>query len=710
MGTPFNTAGDRTNRDVDRLTLVNGRSFTVSDRNGEIVEPTHGTVFEDLRMLSKLTISVHHEMAAVKRQHLARSTPNPFHMSVVSRPDPSASESTPNETYIHRQWIGRGTRHDMEVVSFLDDPIEREIIIEFDTDFAHIFDVKNGIGSDRTSALTWFGTSGRLVDADDPEQAVIVSATPPPDGFDVAAKTLRWSVTCPPRGSVVVSLSFEPAWDGAPAGLLFPLDAAPAVAVPARQLEHWNRCAPSIDGKDGRLSQTVDTCLSDLASLRIFDPRHPDRVVIAAGAPWFMTLFGRDSLLTAWMMMPFAPELVVGVLRELAVLQGRTERAENEEQPGKILHELRRRDGDQAFEDRGRYYGTVDATPLFVMVAGEAERWGHLTTSTLRELWPNICAAIEWIERAIACDPTGFLRYERSTSTGLANQGWKDSWDGVTFADGRLPTGAIALCEVQGYAFAALHEGARLARRLDDGRLDPDALAASADRLRLRFEDAFWDEAKASYALGLTDDSTLIDSVTTNPGHAVWSGITDDDRAGRYLDRILDDDLWTGWGLRTLSPTCRAYNPLSYHNGSVWPHDTAIVTAGASRCGRFDAVDRLIDGALDAAARKDGRPPELFAGIGRDVIDTPVDYPDSCSPQAWSSASMLLNVRSSLGLSPGEHPADPPLVLRPRSTGAGMQFDVLRGVRHGPDRSDVVREDDRSIVVRAQEKPPRSDT
>ena len=373
----------------------------------------------------------------------------------------------------------------------------------------------------------------------------------------------------------------------------------------------------------------------------------------------------------------------MGVLTVLATLQGTITRPESEEEPGKIIHELRREGGSDAFAERGRYYGTVDATPLFVMLAAETHRWGHLDAGTLERLWPSVVAATEWVRRCIRRAPSHFVSYQRSTAVGLTNQGWKDSWDGISFADGRLPSGPIGLAEVQGYSYAALRGAAYLCAFVREPGLDPQVLLGEAETLHERFNDLFWDEAASSFVVGLVDQSTPIDSVTTNPGHAVWCGLADVDLANRYLDRCLDD-LWTGWGLRTLSPSAAAYNPLSYHNGSVWPHDTALVIAGAAALGRHDAVEHLVNGSLDAAEHFAGRPPELFAGTSRADFPSPIDYPNSCAPQAWASASILMNLRSTLGLAPPARPGDPPVVdVRP-----GHAFDVstLSGLCAGAER------------------------
>jgi glycogen debranching enzyme len=350
------------------------------------------------------------------------------------------------------------------------------------------------------------------------------------------------------------------------------------------------------------------------------------------------------------MTLPFDPSLARGVLRTLADLQGTRDDPRAEEQPGKIVHELRRHGGGGPFAARERYYGTVDATPLFVMLAAEAWRWGALDPSDLQELGPAVDRALDWLLGAGDSNGDGFVDYRRRDASGLSNQGWKDSWDGVTFADGSLPAAPIALVEVQGYAYGALTGAAELVGPMGLGRAAED-LIRQADELRARFDEAYWDP-RGWYALALDTDGRQVDACTTNPGHALWCGLADPARADRYLDRLMSPEMWTGWGLRTLGTTMEAYDPLSYHNGSVWPHDTAICAAGAARYGRWDVVDRIADGAFDAATRFSGRPPELFAGMARSEAPVPVAYPSSCSPQAWSSASTLLLVRSMLGLEP----------------------------------------------------------
>ena len=308
------------------------------------------------------------------------------------------------------------------------------------------------------------------------------------------------------------------------------------------------------------------------------------------------------------------------------------------------------------------------------MLAAEAWRWGALIESDLQALAPAVDRALDWLEQFL--EDGRFVSYARREASGLSNQGWKDSWDGVSSAAGQIPEAPISLVEVQGYTFAALTGAAELAEPMRL-RHDRSALLRRAQMFRDQFNDAFWDD-RGYYVLALDGSGRPIDALTTNPGHALWTGIADAGGANRYLDRVMGSDLWSGWGVRTLGETMGRYHPLSYHNGSVWPHDTAIVAAGAARYGRWDVVDLLVDGALAAASHFAGRPPELFAGLSRDSVPVPVPYPSSCSPQAWASASILLHVRSMLGLDVNtERDA---LVIRrsadlPEITVRGMVFD-----------------------------------
>jgi glycogen debranching enzyme len=395
----------------------------------------------------------------------------------------------------------------------------------------------------------------------------------------------------------------------------------------------------------------------DLGALRIFDPEHPDLEVVAAGAPWFMALFGRDSLLTSWMTLPWVPALARGTLHTLARLQGDATDLLSEEEPGRILHEVRLGlDASRAIGGSSVYYGSVDATPLFVMLVGEAARWG-MDDDDVAALLPAVDRALAWVTEYGDGDGDGFVEYQRKTDRGLLNQGWKDSADAISFRDGRRAHGTIALAEVQAYVYGAYRARAMLARRTGEATVAA-RWDERADTLRRRFDEAFWMPALRHHALALDGDKRQVDSLASNLGHCLWAGIVDDRRVDALVEHLLSPEMFTGWGVRTLSSAMTSYNPVSYHNGSVWPHDNALLVAGLVRYGRHDAAARIAQALVETAGAFGGRLPELFCGFGREDLPFPVPYPTSCSPQAWAAATPIALATSLLGVDPDQEAFD----------------------------------------------------
>ncbi|MEL6893476.1 MAG: amylo-alpha-1,6-glucosidase, partial [Actinomycetota bacterium] len=430
------------------------------------------------------------------------------------------------------------------------------------------------------------------------------------------------------------------------------------------RLRNWRHSASRISTDDPTLRAAVDRAVDDLGALRIFDPAHTDRTVVAAGAPWFMTLFGRDSLLTSWMSLLVDHDLALGVLQELADTQGEREDPRSDEQPGKILHEVRfDRLSARLLGGHGRYYGSIDATPLFVMLAAELTRWVG-ADDRIRSLLPAVDRAIEWIDRFGDRDGDGFIEYLRGDPAGLEHQGWKDSWDGIRHADGAVAAPPIALCEAQGYVYGALLARADLARSFGESAETRRTFLERADHFKAHFNDAFWSDRRGAYIVGLDAEKRPIESNASNIGHLLWTGIVPEARRRAVADLLVAPSMFSGWGLRTLASDAAGYNPLSYHCGSVWPHDTAIAVAGLAAACLDDAASVLAGGLLDASTHSGGRLPELFAGFARDDVGAPVPYPASCSPQAWSAAAPLLLVRAMLGLQPDAVAGR--LLLRPR--------------------------------------------
>ena len=387
-------------------------------------------------------------------------------------------------------------------------------------------------------------------------------------------------------------------------------------------------------------------------NLLINDGPAAEERYVAAGVPWFSCLFGRDSIITSLQLLAVRPEIAQATLSILARLQATEVDEFRDAAPGKILHELRTGELARTAEiPHTPYYGTVDATPLWLMLLDEYERWTG-DAALIERLWPNALAALGWLDRYGDLDGDGFIEYTRQSASGLVNQGWKDSADSNRNRDGTLAEGPIALVEVQAYAYAARRGIARLARTRGDEKLAA-AQDAAADALRLRFEDAFWMEDAGTYALALDGAKRQVTGIASNAGHALWTGIADRERAARTAEVLTGRGMWSGWGIRTLSAETIGYNPIGYHLGTIWPHDNAICAAGFARYGLFEET-RLVAGALfEATAHfREARLPELFCGFDRATSPMPVPYPVACSPQAWAAGSLYHLMSATLGFRP----------------------------------------------------------
>jgi glycogen debranching enzyme len=384
----------------------------------------------------------------------------------------------------------------------------------------------------------------------------------------------------------------------------------------------------------------------------------------AAGLPWFMTAFGRDSLITSYQALPFVPQMARATLRALAARQGTEQDDFRDEEPGKILHEIRFGELSMRSElPYSPYYGSADATPLFLIVLDELERWTG-DADLVRELEPNARAALEWIDRDGDRDGDGFVEYERrNRESGLRNQCWKDSWNSILFSDGRLAETPIATCEIQGYVFDAKRRAARLAERFWGDTALAERLRDDAEALRARFERDFWLEERGHYALALDRHKEPVDSLTSNIGHLLWSGIASEERAAATAERLRAPELFSGWGVRTMATEEAGYSPVAYHNGTVWPHDNSLIAHGLARYGFRQQAGRICVSLLEAATGFENSLPEVFAGYDIDLTRFPVEFPTACQPQAWAAASPLLFLRTLLGMEPraGQLESDPSL-------------------------------------------------
>ena len=412
-------------------------------------------------------------------------------------------------------------------------------------------------------------------------------------------------------------------------------------------LKESSERAASVDSSNSVYNEIVRRSVSDLYMLITDTPQGPYPY---AGIPWFSTPFGRDGIITALMTLWLDPTIARGVLGFLAATQAVATEPQRDAEPGKILHEMRHGEMANLREvPFGRYYGSIDATPLFLLLLGEYfRRTGDL--ETVRSLWPNAEAALAWIDRYGDRDGDGFVEYHRQTKEGLANQGWKDSFDAIFHRDGRLAEGAIALCEVQGYVYGAKRHAAVLAEALGQPQRAA-ALAAQAEALRLRFEAQFWCEELSTYALALDGAKQPCRVVASNAGQVLFTGIASAERAQRVAATLLSPASFGGWGVRTVGASESRYNPMSYHNGSIWPHDNGLIAMGFARYGLQTSAAQLFGALFDAAAYMDlRRLPELFCGFPRRERNAPTQYPVACSPQAWASATPLCLLQASLGL------------------------------------------------------------
>jgi glycogen debranching enzyme len=628
------------------ITLIEGSTFCISEPGGDILpDRQQGLFVRDTRMLSRWELTVD----GVEPQPLTMHTSEPFAATFLGRMPPKAGRADSTMLVVRRRYVGDGMREDITLRNTSARPRRCVLELAAAADFADLFEVK-GRSKPRTSAS--------VVAADD----MLVIASGRNEGRQelrivgdenpkVGEGTLSWRLQVPAHGDRTITVEAVAVNDGVAMKLRHPRGQPVDLARPARRLRKWRQRGPQVRTDDRNLAEVLSRSVEDLGALRIFDPEHPSWPVVAAGAPWFMALFGRDSLLTAWMLLPWDPGLAIGTLRILAARQGIEVDPGSEEEPGKILHEVRFGPAASfALNGRSAYFGSADATALFVMLLGEVQRWGG-KESAVAALLPHADRAMEWIESYGDADGDGFVEYCRKTRDGLVNQGWKDSWDGINFADGTIAEAPIALAEVQAYVFAAYRARAQLARHAGDER-GAVAWRKKAKQLKRQFNEQFWLPEQGWYAIGLDKDKRPIDALTSNIGHCLWTGIADKDKAASIARHLMSPEMFSGWGIRTLASSMGAYNPMSYHNGSVWPHDNALCAAGLMRYGFVEQAQRVSDAIIDAAEHFGYRLPELFCGFDSAEFSAPVPYPTSCSPQAWAAAAPLQILHSLLRFAP----------------------------------------------------------
>jgi glycogen debranching enzyme len=638
--------------------ILDGNTFVVSDETGDIeaslTDPT-GLFSFDTRFLSKWVLTINGQ----RLNPLSTDDLNYFETRFFLVPGTGTVYVDSKLSVIRQRAVGDGFHEELTILNHDEQAVDLTIRIDAGCDFADLFEVKDAL--EKKGKYSARVKDGELLLGYEREtfgRATAISSSVPAqvdkNGFTFKARIEphgEWKTDFDVVTALLVSGETHRRTKHAPNGR------GRGRSKMESNLDRWLDDAPRIECDWESLKSTYRRSLIDLAALRFSPPIAGGRSLPAAGLPWFMTMFGRDSIFTSLQALPFTPELAATTLRALGEWQGTRVDDFRDEDPGRILHEMRY--GElPAFEERPHspYFGTADATPLYVVLLDEYERWSG-DTKLVREFEYEARAALNWIDEYADLQGNGYVSYKRrNEETGLENQCWKDSWDSISYRDGRLPGFPRATCELQGYAYDAKVRGARLARLTWKDQAFAERLEKEAADLKRRFNRDFWIEDGEYFALALDADGKQVDALSSNIGHLLWSGIVDKSKAKAVARHLMGPRLFSGWGVRTLAEGEGRYNPIGYHVGTVWPFDTSFVAWGLRRYGFKEEAAQIAAGILDAAEFFEGRLPEAFGGYERSVTRYPVQYPTACSPQAWSTGAPLLLLRTMLGLEPiGDH-------------------------------------------------------
>jgi glycogen debranching enzyme len=637
------------------IAVLRGNAFVVSNLRGDIEPssrlPPHGFFSEDTRFVSRWHLTVFGRETDI----LSNAQIDYFSAQCFLVPPTNTFHGAPPLAIVRQRLVGDEWIEELRISNLLAEPAEVAIELEVGADFADLFDVKDE-RPDRRHVVAHTGERELLLryrnGAFLRETRVTVS-----EAAEVEFDSMRLRLLLAPREDrtitfVVTPHSEQPGRPPTPRRTAGPFE---RMREQRRdELARWLSQSPRLATDSDPLRHLYHQSLEDLAALRFYPHlSDEDEALPAAGLPWFMTLFGRDSLITSYQAIAFRPELAATTLRTLASRQGTRYDDFKDEEPGKILHEIRF--GELAatgIQPHAPYYGSADATPLFLILLDEYERWSG-DSRLVAALEPNARAALAWIDEYGDLDGDGYVEYQtRNPRNGLVNQCWKDSWNSILFADGRLAGGPIATCEIQGYVYDAKQRAARLARKVWDDEALADRLLVQAADLRRRFQRDFWLEGRDCFALALDGGKRRVDSLTSNIGHLLWSGIVDEERAAPLVAHLMGPRLHSGWGVRTMADGEGGYNPVEYHNGTVWPHDNSLIAAGLRRYGFAAEAARIAASLVRAAPYFSYRLPEVFAGFTDAQTHAPVIYPTASAPQAWAAAAPLLALTTMLGLAP----------------------------------------------------------
>lgn len=633
--------------------LKQGETFAVFNPHGDLVtyqRPDEGLFHQDTRFLSHYQLRIGGALPVLLGSSVRRDVS--LFTADLTNPDfadGGAGRTLPKDrVHISRvKFLWQGTCHErIKVQNFGPDLVDLLLQLTFDSDFADIFEARGRRrrrhGAKQRAVVNEDSVTLAYQGLDDVRRAVRIYFDPAPYEISPSSASHVVSLGSGESWTLYVAISCELDRKGRRRHFVTCLREA------RRAMRRRRRDTALVYTSNELFNEWINRSLSDLYAL-VTETEHGPYPY--AGIPWFSTPFGRDGIITALQVLWMDPTLARGVLAFLANTQAVECNAQQEAEPGKIVHEMRKGEmaalGEIPF---AQYYGSVDATPLFVMLAGRYfERTGDL--EFIKSIWSNIEAALAWIDKYGDRDGDGFVEYLCGTPTGLRNQGWKDSDDSVFHENGRLATGAIALCEVQGYVYEAKIAAANMAAAMGKA-VEAETWLTEADLLRERFQTAYWCEELSTYALALNGDKRLCRVRTSNAGQTLFTGIADGEHARKIADQLLSADFYTGWGIRTVAANEKRYNPMSYHNGSVWPHDNALIALGFARYGFKSELVKLLGGMFDASIFMEAhRLPELFCGFPRATVENPVRYPVACVPQAWSSATVLALLAASLGIS-----------------------------------------------------------
>jgi len=629
------------------ISILDGSTFLVSSANGDIdarPDQPQGLFYQDMRHLSKWKLTV----KGIPLDVLSTEAIEYYYAQHFCVPPTGTIYKNPSISIIRRRFVGDGFVEDLTVLNHGNEGEEVELRLDVASDFVDLFEVKDALK--KKGEYYHDVRDGRMVlgyRRKDFVRETHISSTVHPT--EVTSDHAVFRIKLQPKSSWNTKFHVTPV-TGETAHQ--PKFATAQGTAMRKELKEWVQAAPTFTSHPQAV-QLYMRSLIDVAALRFRPDTMAKHSLPAAGLPWFMALFGRDSLITSYELLPFNSELAATTLRALAAAQGKKEVDLTEEEPGRILHELRF--GEMTyFGERPQkpYYGASDTTPLFLVLLDEYERWTG-DTKLVSALEPNARAALNWIDHHGDRDGDGYIEYERKTKLGLDNQCWKDSWNSILFHDGTLASTPRATCEIQGYAYDAKVRCARLAREIwKDQALAAD-LEKQAAELKRRFNKDFWIPDRKFFAVALDGSKRKVDSLCSNIGQLLWSGIVDEDKAKDIRDHLMGSKMFSGWGVRTMAEGEGGYNPIEYHNGTVWPHDCCIIAAGLARYGFRKEASQIIAGIFEASVFfRSYRLPEVFAGYDRSKTRFPVEYPTACIPQAWAAGAPFLGIRTLLGLEP----------------------------------------------------------